>query len=68
MGRHGPATRYARINTEKAKSDNKFYQVSQSKDHLEQEVKAAHRTADKQLKLLEKARDVEKGLQAQIVS
>jgi E3 ubiquitin-protein ligase BRE1 len=53
----------ARLQTEKAKADNKYFQAMRSK-----EGKLAQRTVEKQLKLLERAQEVERSLNAQIVS
>lgn len=60
--------RMARLSTEKAKADNKFFQAMRAKEAIEAECKTAQRSVDKQLKLLERARDVERALTAQIVS
>lgn len=57
-----------RLTTEKAKADNRYFQTMRGKEATDAECKAAQRTVDKQLKLLDKAREVEKGLHAQIVS
>ena len=53
---------------EKAKADNKFFAVMRLKEALEAEAKLAHRSAEKQMKQLERATEVEKSLAAQIVS
>jgi E3 ubiquitin-protein ligase BRE1 len=60
--------RMGRLITEKAKADNRYFQTMRGKEAIEAECKAAQRSVDKQLRLLERARDVENGLQAQIVS
>jgi E3 ubiquitin-protein ligase BRE1 len=57
-----------RVTTEKAKADNRYFQTMRVKDAVEAECKAAQRSVDKQLKLLARAQEVERGLQAQIVS
>jgi E3 ubiquitin-protein ligase BRE1 len=58
----------ARLQTEKAKADNKYFQAMRSKDAIDAEGKLAQRTVEKQLKLLERAQEVERSLNAQIVS
>jgi E3 ubiquitin-protein ligase BRE1 len=60
--------RMGRLQTEKAKADNKFYQAMRSKEAIEAECKTAQRSVDKQLKLLERAQEVERALTAQLVS
>ncbi|RSH91929.1 hypothetical protein EHS25_009299 [Saitozyma podzolica] len=56
----------ARLQTEKAKADNKYFQAMRSKDAIDAEGKLAQRTVEKQLKLLERAQEVERSLNAQI--
>ena len=58
----------SRLATEKAKADNKYFQAMRTKEAIEGECKTAQRAVDKQLKLLDRAQEVEKGLNAQIVS
>lgn len=60
--------RMQRLCTEKAKADNKYFQAMRSKEAVDAECKTAQRSVEKQLKLLERAREVEKALLAQIVS
>lgn len=60
--------RMQRLTTEKAKADNKYYQAMRSKEAVDAECKTAQRSVDKQLKLLERAQEVERGLTHQIVS
>ncbi|ORY33397.1 BRE1 E3 ubiquitin ligase-domain-containing protein [Naematelia encephala] len=55
-----------RLTTEKAKADNKYFQAMRSKEAIEAECKAAQRSVEKQLKLLERAQEVERGLNVQI--
>lgn len=57
-----------RLSTEKAKADNKYFTAMRSKEGLEAELRAAQRSVGKQLKLIERAREVEKGQGSQIVS
>lgn len=59
--------RMQRLSTEKAKADNKYFQAMRSKEAVDVECKTAQRSVEKQLKLLERAREVEKALTAQIV-
>jgi E3 ubiquitin-protein ligase BRE1 len=58
----------SRLQTEKAKADNKYFQAMRAKEAVDAEGKMAQRTVDKQLKLLERAQEVERSLNAQIVS
>lgn len=58
--------RMQRLNTEKAKADNKYFQAMRSKEAVDAECKSAQRTVEKQLKLLERAKEVEKALTAQL--
>ena len=57
-----------RLATEKAKADNKYFQAMRAKEAIEAECKTAQRSVEKQLKMLEKAQEVERALSAQIVS
>lgn len=57
-----------RLCTEKAKADNKYFTAMRSKEGVEAELRAAQRSVGKQLKLIERAREVEKGQSSQIVS
>lgn len=57
----------SRLATEKAKADNKYFQAMRTKEAIEAECRAAQRSVEKQLRLLERAQEVEKGLNAQIV-
>lgn len=60
--------RMSRLATEKAKADNKYFQAMRTKEAIEGECRTAQRSVEKQLRLLERAQEVEKGLNAQIVS
>lgn len=60
--------RMQRLSTEKAKADNKYFTAMRSKEGVEAELRAAQRTVGKQLKLIERAKDVEKSQGAQVVS
>ena len=60
--------RMSRANQEKAKADNKYFQAMRAKEGVDGECKTAQRSVEKQLKMLEKAQEVERALQAQIVS
>lgn len=53
--------------TEKAKADNKYFQAMRAKEAIDAECKIAQRSVEKQLKLLERAQEVEKSLNGQIV-
>ncbi|CAK9782402.1 BRE1-domain-containing protein [Cutaneotrichosporon oleaginosum] len=58
--------RMQRLSTEKAKADNKYFTAMRSKEGVEAELRAAQRTVAKQLKLIEKAKEVEKNHSTQI--
>ena len=58
--------RMSRLATEKAKADNKYFQAMRTKEAIEAECRTAQRSVDKQARLLEKALEVEKTLQAQV--
>ncbi|OCF38081.1 E3 ubiquitin-protein ligase BRE1 [Kwoniella heveanensis BCC8398] len=60
--------RISRLTTEKAKADNKFFSAMRAKEAVEAEWKLAQRTVEKQLKLLERAQEVEQHLRAQIAA
>lgn len=60
--------RLARLATEKAKADNRYFQAMRHKDGLEAECKATHRTVEKQSKALDREREAQAASQAQIVS
>ena len=60
--------RMSRANQEKAKADNKYFQAMRAKEGVDAECKTAQRSVEKQLKMLEKAQEVERALQAQVVS
>lgn len=57
--------RLSRLATEKAKADNKYFQAMRTKEAIEAECRTAQRSVEKQARLLEKALEVEKSLQAQ---
>jgi E3 ubiquitin-protein ligase BRE1 len=59
--------RMQRLSTEKAKADNKYFTAMRSKEGVEAELRAAQRTVGKQLKLIEKAKEVERSQGTQIV-
>lgn len=59
--------RMVRLSTEKAKADNKYFQAMRAKDAIDAECKTAQRSVEKQLKLIEKAREVERALSVQLV-
>jgi E3 ubiquitin-protein ligase BRE1 len=58
----------AHTHEQKAKANNKYFAAMQTKEVLEQETRSMQRTVDKQSVLLQKAQEVERGLNAQIVS
>ncbi|BEI86895.1 hypothetical protein CcaverHIS002_0702410 [Cutaneotrichosporon cavernicola] len=58
--------RMQRLSTEKAKADNKYFTAMRNKEGVEGELRAAQRTVGKQLKLIERAKDVEKSQGTQI--
>ncbi|WWC72057.1 uncharacterized protein I206_106017 [Kwoniella pini CBS 10737] len=58
----------SRLATEKAKADNKFFSAMRAKEAVEAEGKLAQRTVEKQLKLLERAQEVEQSLRTQIAA
>ncbi|WVR07641.1 hypothetical protein IAU60_004683 [Kwoniella sp. DSM 27419] len=60
--------RISRLSTEKAKADNKFFSAMRAKDAVDAEWKLAQRTVEKQLKLLERAQEVEQHLKMQIAA
>ncbi|WWC64537.1 uncharacterized protein I303_107147 [Kwoniella dejecticola CBS 10117] len=60
--------RISRLATEKAKADNKFFSAMRAKEAVEAEGKLAQRTVEKQLKLLERAQEVEQSLRSQIAA
>ncbi|WWC91748.1 uncharacterized protein L201_006695 [Kwoniella dendrophila CBS 6074] len=60
--------RISRLATEKAKADNKFFSAMRAKEAVEAEWKLAQRTVEKQLKLLERAQEVEQSLRNQITA
>ncbi|WRT70184.1 uncharacterized protein IL334_007178 [Kwoniella shivajii] len=60
--------RISRLNTEKAKADNKYFSAMRAKEAVEAEWKLAQRTVEKQLKLLERAQEVEQNLKIQIAA
>lgn len=60
--------RLSRLATEKAKADNKYFQAMRTKEAIEAECRTAQRSVEKQARLLEKALEVERGLQAQIAA
>jgi len=53
---------------QKAKADNKYFQAMRAKEGIEAECRTAQRSVEKQLKMLERAQEVEKNLNVQIVS
>lgn len=53
---------------QKAKADNRYFAAMRAKDGLDAETKTAQKTVDRQNKLLEKAQEVERNLQAQVVA
>lgn len=56
------------LQTDKAKAANKYFQAMRAKEAVEAECKTAQRSVDKQSKLLERAQEVEKALNNQLVS
>lgn len=56
------------LQTDKAKAANKYFQAMRAKEAIEAECKTAQRSVDKQSKLLERAHEVEKALNNQLVS
>lgn len=52
---------------QKAKANNKYFAAMQSKETIEQDCRNSQRTVEKQLLLLQKAQEVEKSLNAQVV-
>lgn len=54
------------LTVQKAKADNKFFAAMRAKEGIDAQAKMAQRTVEKQNKLLEKAQEVERTLQAQI--
>lgn len=60
--------RMARLATEKAKADNKYFQAMRTKEATEAECRTAQRSVEKQARLLEKALEVEKALQGQVAA
>ncbi|WWD19675.1 E3 ubiquitin-protein ligase BRE1 [Kwoniella shandongensis] len=60
--------RISRLTTEKAKADNKYFAAMRSKEAVDAECKSAQRSVEKQLKLLERAQEVETHLRTQIAS
>lgn len=56
------------LQTERAKANNKYFQAMRAKEAIEAECKTAQRSVDKQAKLLERAQEVEKALNNQLVS
>ncbi|KAK4685526.1 E3 ubiquitin-protein ligase BRE1, partial [Tremellales sp. Uapishka_1] len=58
----------SRLITEKAKADNKYFAAMRTKEAMDAECKTAQRSVEKQLKLLERAQEVERSLSAQIAS
>ncbi|WWC94925.1 hypothetical protein V866_001777 [Kwoniella sp. B9012] len=58
----------SRLSTEKAKADNKFFSAMRAKEAVEAEWKLAQRTVEKQLKLLERAAEVEQHLRVQVTA
>ncbi|ORX40542.1 BRE1 E3 ubiquitin ligase-domain-containing protein [Kockovaella imperatae] len=57
-----------RLATEKAKADNKYFQAMRTKEAIDVECKTAQRSVEKQLKMLDKAQEVEKALNAQLAT
>lgn len=60
--------RMNRLSTEKAKADNKYFQAMRTKEAIEGECRTAQRSVEKQARLLDKAAEVERALQSQVVS
>lgn len=52
---------------QKAKADNKYFAAMRAKEAVDMEAKAAQRSVEKQLRLLERAQEVETSLRSQIV-
>ncbi|KIR53461.1 E3 ubiquitin-protein ligase BRE1 [Cryptococcus gattii Ru294] len=57
-----------RLATEKAKADNKYFAAMRAKEAVDMEAKAAQRSVEKQLRLLERAQEVEMSLRSQITA
>ncbi|ODN99047.1 E3 ubiquitin-protein ligase BRE1 [Cryptococcus amylolentus CBS 6273] len=55
-----------RLATEKAKADNKYFAAMRAKEAVDVEAKTAQRSVEKQLRLLERAQEVETSLRLQI--
>ncbi|KAK8853258.1 E3 ubiquitin-protein ligase BRE1 [Kwoniella newhampshirensis] len=60
--------RISRLTTEKAKADNKYFAAMRSKEAVDVECKTAQRSVEKQLKLLDRAQEVETQLRTQIAA
>ncbi|WVQ84645.1 E3 ubiquitin-protein ligase BRE1 [Cryptococcus sp. DSM 104549] len=58
----------ARYVTERAKADNKYFAAMRKNESREAEFKTLERTVEKQTLLLERAREAESGLRAQIAA
>ncbi|WVO14222.1 E3 ubiquitin-protein ligase BRE1 [Cryptococcus depauperatus] len=57
-----------RLATEKAKADNKYFAAMRAKEAVDIEAKTAQRSVEKQLRLLERAQEVEATLRTQIAA